>query len=531
MPTKFVGMTADLGGVAALALSHDPVVALARVEEHLAAHGPSPEADAVHAFALVLNCQFDAASAWAPLGGDPLTCATERFIAAVCRAEVHEPVPAAGDPAHVGLYAFVSVETAMSAGQIARAEVLARAAEPALVDLDDGIYWGWNRVALARSLAFQGRFTEARETVEAPLSDPRRDRWPAVDRIARGVRAFVAAHEGDASFSTAFVAGLRDELPEPRTYLESSAFILGAFAEQAAGRAEGVDELVLHGGGGDYLPRYQIVDRVYAYEFLVESTLAREDVAAARAWVERAEVLPTDEHDMASSAAARCRARLALALDDPETGVRESELSGQRAALVGGSLEVFRSALLSAVASRAQGAPVDVEGLERIVQLAASTGARVVREWAVRELSSRGRRLRNVPGQGWQGLTDRQRLVAVLAAQGLRNREIGGQLFVSERTVEGHIAAVLDALGAPSRVGIGQHLPTVAPARAVPIDSLTPRQRGVAHLIAAGRTNAAIAAELGISEKTVEKHVADLFARLQVASRAAIAALVRGAGH
>ncbi|MCX6397118.1 MAG: LuxR C-terminal-related transcriptional regulator [Propionibacteriales bacterium] len=521
-------MTLALGDMAALALSHDPAAALAQIEAHLDLEPDCPEVGALHAFALVLTCQFDAAAAWVPASDDVLAGAVAGFVAAVCQADV--PCPGGtlepGSP-YAGLHAFVAVEAAMSAGQIARAEVLARAAEPELVDVDGGTYWAWNRVALARSLAFQGRFTEARETIEAALSDPRRSAWPAVDRIARGVRAFVAAHEGDAGPAGDFVLRLRAELPAPTTYLESAAFVLAAFAEQAAGRADGIDELVLHGGGGAYLPRYQIVDRVYVYEVLVESALVRGDSTAAQVWLERAEGLPTEAHDMAGAAVARCRARLALALDDPATGVRESELSGQRAALVGGSLEVFRSALLQAVASRAQGAPVDSEGLEQIVRLAASTGARVVREWAVRELSARGRRLRNVPGQGWDGLTDRQRLVAVLAAQGLRNREIGAQLFVSERTVEGHIAAVLDALGAPSRVGIGQRIPVESLVDSRAVDLLTPRQRGVAVLVAEGYSNAAIATTLGISEKTVEKHISDLFARLQVQSRAGVAALVR----
>lgn len=521
-------MTASLGDLATLALAHDAGPALAAVEGHLLAHGSSADAEAIQAFVQVLNCDFDEASSWQPDDDGPLTRAMAAFVAAVCRAQV--PLSESSfDPVgpYVGLYSFVTVEAAMSAGQIALAESRAYAVRPHVEDLDDGTYWAWNQVALARSLAFQGRFHEARAEVELALVDVRRSAWPAVDRIARGVRAFVAAHEGDFGPGADYAVELRANLPAPVTYMESSSFILAAFAEQAAGRVAGVDRLVIHGGGGDYLQRFQIVDRVYGYEILVESALAGSTVPEALRWLELAEALPTEEHDMASAALARCRARIALALDDPETGARESALSGERAALVGGSLEVLRSDLLKAVASRAQGAPVDVERLERIARLAASTGARVVREWAVRELQLRGRRLRNVPGQGWEALTDRQRLVAVLAAQGLRNREIGAQLFVSERTVEGHIAAVLDALGAPSRVGIGQHLPQSSSTPTDQVSRLTPRQRGVAELVAAGRSNAAIADALGISEKTVEKHVADLFTRLQVQSRSGIAALVR----
>ncbi|MFL6158646.1 MAG: LuxR C-terminal-related transcriptional regulator [Marmoricola sp.] len=523
-------MTATLGDLADLALSHDPAAALAGIEAYVDQHGLCPRSGAVLAFAQVLNCQFDAASTWQPSDTEPLTRAMSGFVAAVCFAQV----PAVEDdhlgPAYAGLQAFVTVEAAMSAGQILRAETCAREVAPHLDDLARGTYRAWNQVALARSLAFQGRVSEARAEIDVVLGDPRRAEWPAVDRIARGVQAFMAAHQGDSTLPAQFVTALGEEVVEPRTYLESSAFVLAAFAEQAAGRLEHVGDLVLHGGGGEYLPRYQIVDRVYCYEILLEAALAESDVAAAQRWLQLAEGLPVEDHDMASAAVARIRARLALALDDPETGARESVLAGQRAAVVGGSLEVYRSELLEAAASRAQGVQVDVARLEEIARLAATTGARVLREWAARELGQRGRRLRNVPGQGWEALTARQRLVAVLAAQGLRNREIGAQLFVSERTVEGHIASVLDALGAPSRVGIGRHVPGPALRQDASAAELTPRQRTVADLVADGRTNAAIAEALGISEKTVEKHIADVFARLQVQSRAAVAALVRQAG-
>jgi DNA-binding NarL/FixJ family response regulator len=46
--------------------------------------------------------------------------------------------------------------------------------------------------------------------------------------------------------------------------------------------------------------------------------------------------------------------------------------------------------------------------------------------------------------------------------------------------------------------------------------------------VARGLSNAEIAGDLGISEKTVEKHLTDLFARLGVQSRTAVAAAVRG---
>jgi len=54
-----------------------------------------------------------------------------------------------------------------------------------------------------------------------------------------------------------------------------------------------------------------------------------------------------------------------------------------------------------------------------------------------------------------------------------------------------------------------------------PIPPLTPRQRELLHLVAAGHTNAQIARRLGVTEKTVGKHLENIYARLQVSSRTA----------
>jgi DNA-binding NarL/FixJ family response regulator len=49
---------------------------------------------------------------------------------------------------------------------------------------------------------------------------------------------------------------------------------------------------------------------------------------------------------------------------------------------------------------------------------------------------------------------------------------------------------------------------------------LTPRQRELMRLIAAGHTNAKIARQLGITEGTVRSHLQDIYTRLQVSAGA-----------
>lgn len=69
-----------------------------------------------------------------------------------------------------------------------------------------------------------------------------------------------------------------------------------------------------------------------------------------------------------------------------------------------------------------------------------------------------------------------------------------------------------------------------APPKEEPFPELTPRERDVLDLIAAGRPNSAIGAQLALAPKTVSNHISSIFAKLQVASRAEAIVLARDAG-
>ncbi|HEX9230811.1 MAG TPA: LuxR C-terminal-related transcriptional regulator [Jatrophihabitantaceae bacterium] len=65
----------------------------------------------------------------------------------------------------------------------------------------------------------------------------------------------------------------------------------------------------------------------------------------------------------------------------------------------------------------------------------------------------------------------------------------------------------------------------VRPARVVPDNcGLTAREIEVLRLVASGKTNAAVAADLFLSEKTVARHMSNIFAKLDISSRAAATA-------
>ena len=63
-----------------------------------------------------------------------------------------------------------------------------------------------------------------------------------------------------------------------------------------------------------------------------------------------------------------------------------------------------------------------------------------------------------------------------------------------------------------------------------PFPELTEREREVLDLVARGLTNAAIARELVVSDKTVRNHVSNVFAKLHVTGRAEAVARARDAG-
>jgi DNA-binding CsgD family transcriptional regulator/Tfp pilus assembly protein PilF len=80
-----------------------------------------------------------------------------------------------------------------------------------------------------------------------------------------------------------------------------------------------------------------------------------------------------------------------------------------------------------------------------------------------------------------------------------------------------------DQLGAAHDLARVQAL-SRRPAKAPAPGGLTPREAQILRLVATGATNRAIAGELFLSEKTVARHVANIFAKLDVGSRAAATA-------
>ena len=112
-------------------------------------------------------------------------------------------------------------------------------------------------------------------------------------------------------------------------------------------------------------------------------------------------------------------------------------------------------------------------------------------------------------------LAARVRVLVGRACRGLGDEEGAGMELEAARAVFEKLEA------APDLAHVAALAAKAAPARP---HGLTPRELEVLRLVASGKTNKGIAAELFVSEKTVDRHVSNILTKLDVASRTAAAA-------
>ena len=98
------------------------------------------------------------------------------------------------------------------------------------------------------------------------------------------------------------------------------------------------------------------------------------------------------------------------------------------------------------------------EPLSEALDIAARCGARALAARAREELSASGARPRSEWRTGVEALTPSELRVARLAAEGRTNREIAQALYVTLKTVEGHLARVYDKLQIAGRGELAQGL-------------------------------------------------------------------------
>lgn len=225
-----------------------------------------------------------------------------------------------------------------------------------------------------------------------------------------------------------------------------------------------VRDVLVTAGGGPALPRIQPSVRPGFLELLVTASLATGDPAGAR----RAARLATAEAerlDLPVQRAAALRALGRLRLHDGE-GAAAAALFAESAhayARAGLGLREAHTLLIGAPVARTSGDPAEAAAMwRRARSLATAGGARLLTD-----------------------LADRTRTAA-----------------------------------------LGPEPPAPATDADNPLAALTPREREISVLVAEGLTNQAVADRLCLSPRTVESHVARVYRKTGVMSRAGLASLV-----
>jgi DNA-binding CsgD family transcriptional regulator len=159
--------------------------------------------------------------------------------------------------------------------------------------------------------------------------------------------------------------------------------------------------------------------------------------------------------------------------------------------------ESFDSSVLTAMAAQARGA---VELAEGDARAAFGSLRRAFEAWRQVEAPYESARVRVLMGMACRASGDDE-------GAGL---ELDAARVVFEQLGAAPDLARIDSLTKGAASGLSHRL--------------TPRELQVLRLVAAGKTNKAIAAELFLSEKTIDRHASNIFNKLDVPSRAAATA-------
>ncbi|WP_295819559.1 helix-turn-helix transcriptional regulator [uncultured Microbacterium sp.] len=369
----------------------------------------------------------------------------------------------------------------------------------------------------ARLSAFRGRAAQARVIGEgfaaAGVAVPERA-FLVIDAIA----AYGHAQAGDRRAFERAAAEVLARARDDANYLSVGSCLYVGWGMRTLGQLQ-ASAALLTAIGGPGLARCKLWDRAFASEIIITAAAQRGDLLRAEELL--AEATALSSHLVAASAVTRARGAIAAMRGRLEEARAHAVASVHLDEAVGSDIEALRGrhlhASLDPDTRRAAAA------LRRIASEADRLGIESVRALAARDWRRLSANDPSIVGD-ISVLSSREREIAALMAEGHSNPAIARLRFLSLGTVKSHAAEVLAVLGLRSRVHLAALLAPVGDEDAAA--HLSPRQAQVARLIAAGLRNAEIASRLGLSERTVEKHVSAVLDRLDVTSRAAVAARV-----
>jgi DNA-binding NarL/FixJ family response regulator/predicted ATPase len=235
-----------------------------------------------------------------------------------------------------------------------------------------------------------------------------------------------------------------------------------AEARLAAGDPAGCLALAAMAGGPD-LPLAEMCSRAAWYEILTRAALALGRVDEAADWADRAEAVASRLNLPGRTGLTLLARAQVLVVQRPAEALAVATEAADTLDSAGAVFDATRARVVAALAKAALGRVDEAAAELRTAQAAyESFGANgLARQTMIerRRLAARGARrspAADPAGVGVGNLTRRQQQVAGLVREGLTNRRIAQELFVSEKTVEMHLANIFVRLGVSSRVALAR---------------------------------------------------------------------------
>jgi DNA-binding NarL/FixJ family response regulator len=213
--------------------------------------------------------------------------------------------------------------------------------------------------------------------------------------------------------------------------------------------------------GGPELTAIAVVGKTFALEALTRADLGLGHIDAAEQWAARSEATThAGNRPIEAASSARARALVLEARGDHQQASGVVVVAAERADGAGSPVEAARCRIIGG-RTLAHSGQRDraVNLLEHAREELTTWGALGFAEQADKELRRLGRRVPRRSGtlrpeDGLAALTERERELASLVAQGRTNRQIAAAAYLSEKTVERHLSHIYAKLGVSSRAGL-----------------------------------------------------------------------------